>query len=653
MRLTFLVLVVLLLPTLVALPADGSSSDYDGLLITAVMPVHSSEFVILTNTGDRTMDLGGLIVTDGEGTLWLPAGTILGPGDELVIASGEQTFLDMEGRSLLLIQDLERRGSFILADRGDWVHIIDGDEVLDTFVYGDVDRLLPGWEGPPFPRLGRCEMAVRNPGEDTDSRLDWSVCVPGRSSFPDTEHMAEVRGFVFPEEGYSDIMWALQSARNSIAISLYQMDNSSIMGLLADMARAGVEVSILLEGQPVGGFPEAVAARLMYMVEAGCDIHILRSTDGYKRYSYMHAKYAVIDGGRFIVTSENWRTSAFENNRGWGVVGYSDSLGRHLLELHGRDGDPSRHDVHCLSLYYSYLEPVPSSMHMPPPPQCTLTVLAPVTVNIGPETGTDWLQRPMYDAEDRIYSQQFYCQADWVHGESPLRWMRDAGERGVDSRILLDSTFMGDSQGRNTHVTGIFDSWPGCQGRLWEGGRSFTLQHNKGLIVDDQAVVSSFNWVDHSFRNNRELALTVRSSAVADMFAAAFLEDWCVDPIPPVAVLDWDDRRYRAGETVLLSANRSYDNVAVTQYLWDLNGDGDFELQGSHVLHVFEEGSWECRLRVVDAEGNYDEVHFLIEVDAKDGLGMGAYLPLAGLCLVLAALRARRMLSERREGLTP
>ncbi len=650
----FILIVSLLLPTLGAAPVLEVGRGLEGdILITAVMPVHSSEFVIISNVGQRAHDLSGLTVTDGEGFLTIPAGTTLPPGGELVIASGNQTFLDMDGRQLLLISEMERRGSFILADRGDWVHVMDGDVILDTFVYGDVDRLLPGWDGPPFPRLGRCSMAVRVPGLDTDTRHDWYVSVPGRSNFPVTGHLAEVHGFTFPEDGFSTIMRELLSARNSISVSLYYLDNMSVMALLADMARSGVRVEVLLEGAPVGGINEATASRLISMADAGCDIRLLRSADGYKRYDFMHAKYAVIDDLKVMVTSENWRTSAFESNRGWGAVSYSSSLAAVMMDLFRSDRDAERHDSHCLRTYYSYLQPQTLITFIPDLNHSVSTHMATVTPIIGPDHGTGWLKALLDDSETRAYSQQFYVQPTWVHGDNPLRWMRDAGERGVDSRLLLDSTFMGDSQGRNTLVASAFDAWGGCQGRLWEGGRPYSLQHNKGLVVDDTVVVSSFNWVDVSFQKNRELAFLIRSEAVADAFATVFREDWSIDPYPPVAVLDWEDREYRAGETVLLMANRSFDNVAIDRFLWDLNGDGVFEREGSHLLHVAKEGVWNCTLRVVDAEGNHDDLTFIMVVEgSEDGLGL-SYLPLAGMCLLLAIMRARSMMRKMKEDITP
>lgn len=56
---------------------------------------------------------------------------------------------------------------------------------------------------------------------------------------------------------------------------------------------------------------------------------------------------------------------------------------------------------------------------------------------------------------------------------------------------------------------------------------SFTHFHNKGVIVDDQAVfVSSTNWSISSITRAREAGVLVRSARVTDYYRDVFLLDW-------------------------------------------------------------------------------------------------------------------------------
>ncbi|MBR6037400.1 MAG: PKD domain-containing protein, partial [Candidatus Methanomethylophilaceae archaeon] len=50
--------------------------------------------------------------------------------------------------------------------------------------------------------------------------------------------------------------------------------------------------------------------------------------------------------------------------------------------------------------------------------------------------------------------------------------------------------------------------------------------HNKGLVCDDVAIVSSVNWTSNSFNNNREAGVVIQSKNVADYFAGVFEKDF-------------------------------------------------------------------------------------------------------------------------------
>ncbi|MFN2452347.1 MAG: phospholipase D-like domain-containing protein, partial [Candidatus Dormibacteria bacterium] len=60
-----------------------------------------------------------------------------------------------------------------------------------------------------------------------------------------------------------------------------------------------------------------------------------------------------------------------------------------------------------------------------------------------------------------------------------------------------------------------------------------TTGHAKGVVADDVAVVGSANWSGAGLGANREAALVLHSTAVADYFAAAFEHDWATArPLP-------------------------------------------------------------------------------------------------------------------------
>ena len=55
----------------------------------------------------------------------------------------------------------------------------------------------------------------------------------------------------------------------------------------------------------------------------------------------------------------------------------------------------------------------------------------------------------------------------------------------------------------------------------------FTNLHNKGVIVDNRSVlISSINWNQNSFLNNREAGIIVYNENISRYYAKVFFYDW-------------------------------------------------------------------------------------------------------------------------------
>jgi len=68
--------------------------------------------------------------------------------------------------------------------------------------------------------------------------------------------------------------------------------------------------------------------------------------------------------------------------------------------------------------------------------------------------------------------------------------------------------------------------------------RTLTFFHNKGLVVDGEAVVvSSTNWSDFSVTLSREAGVIVRDPEVAGWYAAVFDHDFqhAADPLDRIS----------------------------------------------------------------------------------------------------------------------
>ncbi len=109
-----------------------------------------------------------------------------------------------------------------------------------------------------------------------------------------------------------------------------------------------------------------------------------------------------------------------------------------------------------------------------------------------------------------------------------------AAARGVEVRILLDSTILEGNPSRTYHRIGrFFSDVPGIEVRSCDL-RQFSvydecMMHAKYFVVDGRtAVLGSHNWSYGAFADNRELSLVVRDSGFARSLARVFDVDWGV-----------------------------------------------------------------------------------------------------------------------------
>ena len=110
--------------------------------------------------------------------------------------------------------------------------------------------------------------------------------------------------------------------------------------------------------------------------------------------------------------------------------------------------------------------------------------------------------------------------------------LADAAARGVDVRILLDSTILEQNPGRTYHRIGTFLSEvPGIAVRSCDLRRFSVypdcMMHAKYFVVDGRtAVLGSHNWSYGAFADNRELSVVVRDDGFARSLARVFDIDW-------------------------------------------------------------------------------------------------------------------------------
>ncbi len=598
-----LVLLVIVLPTLPPAPSSTSmpeesfgslvqdhttvrSSPAVRLLMEEICPGHPTEYVIITNGGDD-LSVRGLTVSDGEGNVTVLADMLLPRGGSFALAGDRSLFLALYPEILCLEKgsaNLSWGGRFTLADAGDEVLLLSPDgSVLDVAIYGGSTYVGAGWSGPALGVISKSHVLVRS-GTDADKASDWSIEPPGRSDFSVESFEAIVEPFSAPENAAERLLREIDLASRSVNCSVYEMTDPAIVNALARCSRRGLEVNVLIEGQPVGGLSNASLQAIATLQAAKVEVKEMRSADSYKRYDYLHAKYMVLDGRRVVVMSENWGVG-LNNNRGWGVCMDGTGVARYYDRVFDADFsgllDVETPVVNAPTL--PPMESVPGSLDDLVRFRCEVTTL------LSPDYSGAALHALIDGAREKVLVEQMSIDKDWLSGPGLVADLISAAARGVKVRLLLDTSWGGGDNGMVAEALNKLAAKNGLdlEARLISEYHDLSVMHNKGLIVDDRAVISSINWGDSAINENREAGVIVASPQVAEHFARLFWQDWNIDPFPPQAVLPWTYLLLSPGEPAFLDGSGSTDNAGSLSFEWDINGDGSPENSSA---------SWAARL---------------------------------------------------------
>ncbi len=565
------------------------------------------EALALINVGSEAVDLSGWGISDGKTTpdATLPALT-LPPGGILWVADQAEAFWEIFGFWPDAAQEFITHAVPLLT--GTWPGLTNtGDEallfdpmgqVIDTLVYGSGITTTTGWRGAavtyPLSGFGSGQILMRKrdessgrPWPDTDTAMDWlndtsngpalyGPVTQGdlygkRPIFPGWDWDVYTRTLqisatahltvgIAPDNLYTVTAQLLQSARQSIVIELYTLESIWLTHILTERIRAGVQVTVLLEGAPTGGL---AAEELWYgkqIVDAGGRVYWMHNDSTakiYDRYDYVHAKFAVIDSRLAAIGSENWGNHAMPvdpkdngtaGNRGVLLITDQQDVVNYLLALFARDCDPTAHlDV----VAYGALPRYTASPGFTPVYSTGGGFEYPALFSVtAPLMTADWwevIQSPETSLRygdgliglvrraapgDALYVEQMYERVSWTNGPNPrLEAYIEAARRGAAVRILLDKGF--DDQRKNYDTAFYLMNVAQTEGldlQVRLGNPTARGIHNKMALLrrggEKFVHISSINGSADSSLVNREVGLQIRSGDAFDYLKQVFDYDW-------------------------------------------------------------------------------------------------------------------------------
>jgi len=433
-----------------------------------------------------------LTLTDGETTVHLPPKWVSGTVALSTTPDAVRNLTDLPVCAL--------RGSLSLSNAGERLRLRRANRTLDSVSYaGAPEGEL--WTGTAWRPLGATAFAV------------------------ESVRNVSVRAFVLPDDPAVPLA-TLQRADHRILLAGYTLTSRRVATALETAARDGVRVEVLVEGGPVGGVERSEAGLLDELTAAGVSVVVL---DGpYARYDFHHAKYAVVDD-RAMVATENWKPAGVggRSSRGWGVVVRSRAMADDLAavfraDVGWRDAVPWRR----FRANETFQPGETATGSYPSRFRARTLGARRVRLLVAPDDAETALVALLRSADHSILVEQMG--AAW--GTPVLRATIAAARRGVHVRVLLSSAWY--ARDRNGAVAKRLnrlarrEQLP-LQARLVDPRSRFEKVHAKAVVVDGRTVVvGSLNWNNHSFRQNREVAVVLSGRDVGTYYSRVFAADW-------------------------------------------------------------------------------------------------------------------------------
>ncbi|WP_430639300.1 phospholipase D-like domain-containing protein [Haloferax volcanii] len=347
----------------------------------------------------------------------------------------------------------------------------------------------------------------------------WPRTLPRRNVT--THGPANATLFVLPDSPGRPIA-TLRAADERILLAGYVVSSARVADELVAARERGVQVEVLVEDSPVGGFPRRSARVLDRLVDAGVSVRVVGDP-----HSFHHPKYAVVDDAALVMT-ENWKPAGTggKKSRGWGVVARSPAVAADLAATFETDASlPETASWETYRVGRSFVRTESANGSYPSRIAPEALRVDRVAVLRAPDNAESAVVARLDAAERRIDVLQPTVEADGPF----VRALKRAADRGVRVRLLLGSAWYDEEE--NRALAERLNEWADRTGsplsvRLARPGDRYGAIHAKGVVADDTALVGSLNWNRHSARENREVVLALSDPAAAAYFHEAFAADW-------------------------------------------------------------------------------------------------------------------------------
>lgn len=346
--------------------------------------------------------------------------------------------------------------------------------------------------------------------------------------------VAGVTAAVSPDSSFLFLKRFIDRAKSTLILYIYDVSAPYLLDLLANAKGRGVKIRAMFDANS-GGVAELAALK-----QVAGTVKAAPSKDDRSVFTVCHQKFIVIDGRTVIVESANWARSSVpeiktagtfkKGNREWFIRFDDVDLAKWFTTLFEADFKiPAKASAAAAQPAPLDLADVLVGAAVPPPgklfaAQQVSDPAAIVTPLVSPDNYLKEVKALLETATRSVALQQQYILAG--------KGIKDLLEIIAERRAKI-STF----KLRIITSAAFPENWVATKKTLEAAGMldalralntsTFTHCHNKGVIVDDKAVViSSTNWSENSVLRAREAGVLVRSKKITDYYREVFDLDW-------------------------------------------------------------------------------------------------------------------------------
>jgi phosphatidylserine/phosphatidylglycerophosphate/cardiolipin synthase-like enzyme len=580
------VILLLLLIILITLPYSQGVKNEErnaNILIYEVSPYPypktHMEYVCIINPSNRNISLNGYYITDFEGKLMLHG--YIKPHSKIYIGENISSFFRFMGFYPNYTYSKIKEGNFLLANKGDEVALYHNSKMIDIVIYGKSKYNGTGWKGESV-KITQGHIIRRYNLIDTNSSKDWSnYHTIGQSDFKPVKFKSSIEIFPYPDKR-GEVLRFISNAHKYILVETYTMSSMDFEKTLERKISRGVKIDILLEGSPVGGINDAEKYIIQRLYNKGATIKLMINNprEGiYDRYSFIHAKFIIVDGIKTLISTENFGVSLSPcGNRGYGVIVRNKNFTEYMENVFYDDFK----NVQDIKEYSGYFENISWKAES----KVELRRGTFSSINL-----TVWIEP--------ILAPDF----------SPTLF-RDfiAEQKNIKIEALYIDRYVWNMVKNKTSYALVEYPRSGENVRKFDGFyHNIPYLHAKLMIGDSSIFVGSMNFGISSITKNREVSLIIKSPTAANYLSKIFQYDW-VGEYKPVAVCEIHRTSY--GITIDMSKSLG----EIKEYM--VYVDGKIVYHGKNPTYNLKmnNGVHKIKIVVVDKWNNESEIEESIDV---------------------------------------